>query len=271
MLRSAPGGYVYHVTNRASGRLRLFRNQADYLAFEQVLLDACQRQPMRILGYCFMPDHWHLILWPKRDGDLTTFIRWLTLTHAQRWKTAHSAVGQGHLYQGRFKNFPIEQGAALLSALRFVESTPVREKEIKRVEKWKWASAFVRQDAGHALFGILSDWPIERPRRWLEQLNEPQDKAEINTLELHIRRGRPLGEEGWIKRTVKSLHLEQTVRARGRPLTEEGRLKRIAKALRLQQMKRPRGRPRLDGKPAGSVKPAARKPAKARRSRAKAK
>ncbi len=130
--RNAPGGLVYHVLNRANGRLRLFKKDGDYLAFEQVLLLAHRRAPIRILDYCLMPNHWHLVLWPRRDGELTLFMRWLTLTHAQRWKHAHNAVGHGHLYQGRFKSFPIQQDEHLLTVLRYVERNPLRAKLARR-------------------------------------------------------------------------------------------------------------------------------------------
>ncbi|MEO6112095.1 MAG: transposase, partial [Nitrospiraceae bacterium] len=80
-LRAAPGGLVYHVLNRANGRQALFDDDGDYAAFERVLSEAQKRIAMRLLAYCVMPNHWHLVLWPHRDGDLSRFISWLTLTH----------------------------------------------------------------------------------------------------------------------------------------------------------------------------------------------
>src|SRR5579864_4498621 len=142
LARRAPGGLVYHVLNRANGRLRLFKKDDDYLAFQRVLVLAHERTPIRVLGWCLMPNHWHLVLWPQRDGQLTAFTRWLTLTHAQRWKHAHDAVGHGHLYQGRFKSFPIEQDDHLLTVLRYVERNPVRGKLVAAAERWRWGSCF---------------------------------------------------------------------------------------------------------------------------------
>ena len=113
--RRTPGGLVYHVLNRANGKLRLFKKDQDFEAFEKVLQQAWERTSIRVLGWCLMSNHWHLVLWPERDGQLTAFMRWLTLTHAQRWKQAHGAVGHGHLYQGRFKSFPIESDRHLLT------------------------------------------------------------------------------------------------------------------------------------------------------------
>jgi REP element-mobilizing transposase RayT len=92
-LRAAPGGLVYHVLNRANGRQCLFEEDGDYAAFERVLGEAQQRIPMRILAYCVMPNHWHLVLWPYRDGDLSRFMNWLTLTHTQRWHAHRQTVG----------------------------------------------------------------------------------------------------------------------------------------------------------------------------------
>ena len=119
--RSAPGGYVYHVLNRAVARLRLFEKPADYDAFERVLGLARDEHPMRVLGYCLMPNHWHLVLWPRKDGELTAFVRWLTHTHSMRWHAHFHTMGGGHLYQGRFKSFPIERDEHLYSVLRYVE------------------------------------------------------------------------------------------------------------------------------------------------------
>jgi hypothetical protein len=71
--------------------------------------------------WCVMPSHWHLVLWPRGDGDLSEFIRWLTVTHTQRWHAAHQTADAGPLYQGRFKSFPIQEDEHLLAVLRYVE------------------------------------------------------------------------------------------------------------------------------------------------------
>jgi putative transposase len=215
--RKAPGGLVYHVLNRANGRLRLFKKDEDFAAFERVLVAAWQRVPMRILSWCLMPNHWHLVLWPRKDGELTAFMRWLTLTHAQRWKHAHGAVGHGHLYQGRFKSFPIEQDEHLLRVLRYVERNPLRAGLVKKAEAWRWGGLFVRRERGHELSPLLCEWPIERPGGWERLVNLPQTDEEEAAMRRHIERNRPLGSEGWMDRTVKALHLEQTLRPRGRP------------------------------------------------------
>jgi putative transposase len=216
--RQAPGGLIYHVLNRGNGRLRLFKKDDDFLGFERVMLAAHERTPIRILAWCQMSNHFHLVLWPRHDGELTAFMRWLTLTHTQRWKHAHNAVGHGHLYQGRFKSFPIEQDEHLLTAIRYVERNPLRAGLVKRAEEWRWGSCHVRQRAAHRLQALLSEWPIARPRRWLQLVNEPQTQKEEEAMARHIQRNRPLGSVEWMGRTARELRLEQTLRPRGRPL-----------------------------------------------------
>jgi putative transposase len=216
--RHAPGGLVYHVLNRANGRLRLFKKEQDFLAFNEVLLLAFARVPIRILSWCVMPNHWHFVLWPQSDGQLTAFCRWLTLTHAQRWKHAHAAVGHGHLYQGRFKSFPIQEDEHLLTALRYVERNPLRANLVQQAQDWRWGSCWVRQNRADPLHSLLADWPIVRPHRWIGLVNSPQTDAEEQAMQLSMKRNRPLGSQPWVQTVARRLDLQQTLRPRGRPV-----------------------------------------------------
>ena len=163
-LRTVPGGQVYHVLNRANGRMPLFNKDGDYAGFERVLAEACQRIPLRILAYCLMPNHWHLVLWPYHDGELSRFMGWLTLTHTQRWHAHYHTVGHGHLYQGRFKSFVVQHDAHLLTVCRYVERNAVRAGLVARAEQWRWGSGWYHQAGGGTV--PLSAWPIERPAGW---------------------------------------------------------------------------------------------------------
>lgn len=216
--RIAPGGYVFHVLNRANGRLPLFKKDGDFLAFEKLLVEAHQRVPIGILDWCLMPNHWHLVLRPREDGELTDFMRWLSLTHAQRWKTAHDAIGHGHLYQGRFKSFIIQEDEHLATVLRYVHRNPLRAKLVKRAQDWRWGSCHVRLRGPDELKGLLSDWPIDLPRDWVGWVNAAQTETEVELIRTSIKRDRPFGGKVWTTRTVSRLGLEKTMRPRGRPL-----------------------------------------------------
>ena len=217
-LRTAPGDLVYHVLNRANGRSPLFEKDGDYAAFERVLAEACQRVAMRILAYCLMPNHWHLVLWPYRDGDLSRFMGWLTLTHTQRWHAHHHTVGHGHLYQGRFKSFLVQQDAHLLTVCRYVERNALRAGLVDRAEQWRWGSGGQRHSGGGMV--PLSGWPVERPAEWVRWVNEPETEGELTAVRRSIIKGQPFGSVGWIEQMVTTWQLFSTVRGRGRPKRE---------------------------------------------------
>jgi putative transposase len=215
--RSCPAGFVYHIWNRAAGRLRLFKKDADYLAFERVLLEAHRRHPIRILDWCLMPNHWHFSVYPKADGQVTEFFRWLTHTHSMRWHTSHAAVGLGPLYQGRFKSLPVQRDGHLTTMLRYIERNPLRAGLVRRALDWRWDSAAIRAHGPEDLRALLSAWPIEVRRDWNRWVDQPQTAAEEEAIRNAIRRSRPFGSEGWTVRTARTLHLEHTLRPRGRP------------------------------------------------------
>ncbi|MBN1911536.1 MAG: transposase, partial [Pirellulales bacterium] len=190
-LRVASGGFAYHVLNRVVGRARIFRKERDFEAFEEVIAQAKERVPMRVLAWCVMPNHWHFVLWPRGDNDLSEFMRWLTVTHTQRWHAAHHTSGTGPLYQGRFKSFPIQEDDHLLSVLRYVERNPLRANLVDRADEWRWSSLWHRADRNRA--GLLDDGPVALPRRWRQHVESPQTEAELDALRCSVIRGVPFG------------------------------------------------------------------------------
>src|SRR5688572_17650268 len=118
--RLVPGGMPFHVLNRGVGRMRLFLKDADFEAFERVIEKTLVTCPMRVCAYCLLSNHWHFVLWPERDGDLGAFMQKLTITHVRNWQEHRQRVGYGHLYQGRYKSFPIESDEHFYSVVRYV-------------------------------------------------------------------------------------------------------------------------------------------------------
>jgi putative transposase len=214
--RVAPGGLVYHVVNRANGRLRLFRKEADFAAFYKILLHAQERHPIRLLAWCVMNNHWHFVAWPREDGELSRFFGYLGLTHATRWQVAHNAVGMGHVYQARFKNFMIQEDAHLLWVLRYVERNPLRADLVKRAQDWPWNSLHARLRGPDPMRKLLSDWPIAMPRNWTEEVNRAQTDEELKAVRTASKRNRPLGSEAWVAAAVRKYELQSTLRKRGR-------------------------------------------------------
>lgn len=215
--RQAPGGVVFHVLNRGVGRLRLFEKHDDYAAFERVLEQTLEVRPMRICAYCVMPTHWHLVLWPQRDGDLARFMQRLTITHVRRWVENRHEVGMGHVYQGRYKSFPVQTDEHFLAVVRYVERNALRARRVKQAEDWRFSSLWRRVHGSQEDRQLLTDWPVERPRNWRWRVNRAQTKQELEALRRCVNRGCPYGSDRWVAAKVKALGLESTVRPRGRP------------------------------------------------------
>ena len=209
--RASVGGLCYHVINRGNGRAEVFRKPEDYAAFLQLLRLAMARVPMRILGYCLMGNHFHLALWPRHDGELSTFMQWLLTAHVRRYHGHYHS--SGHVWQGRFKAFPIQQDAHLLTVLRYIERNPLRAGLVARAEDWLWSS--VRARGGE--LGLVTPSPVPLPKDWVAWVNAPMTDAEVAALRHSVNRGTPFGEEGWARRTAKRLGLEASLRPRGRP------------------------------------------------------
>lgn len=208
---------IYHVLNRANPGTRLFAKAEDYRAFETVLDEAYKRVPIRILAYCIMPTHWHIVLWPKTGRQLSEFMRWLTVTHTQRWHWQHRTAGTGHLYQSRYRSFPMQEGQPTLTICRYVEANPVRSRLAKKAEDWQWSSLHRRRKGTSEQQEILANPPAKRPSNWVALVNKPLGEQELTAARTSVQRGRPFGEPNWLARTIKSMHLEWTVRPRGRP------------------------------------------------------
>lgn len=219
------GGYVYHVLNRGNGRMRLFDDADDYAAFERVMEAAAERVPgARVVAYTLMPNHWHLVLHPRRDGELSRFVGWLTLTHTQRWHAHRHSTGGGHVYQGRYKSFLVGGEGYLVAVCRYVERNALRANLVERAEDWPWSSLWRWHAGTKAEKALLSPWPVpggRRPRGWLQRVNAPQSAQEVEALRLASRRGRPYGSERWQTQVTEQFGLSSTYRSRGRPRKEE--------------------------------------------------
>ena len=154
---------LFHVLNRGVGRMQIFRAEKDYDAFHRVVEQTLRVAPMRICAYCWMPNHWHFVLWPERDGDLSKFMQRMANMHTQRWQRAKLRVGYGHLYQGRFKSFPIETDEHFYCVVRYVERNALRAGLVERAEDWKWGS--LQQRMQKTRDPLLAEWPLPRTIR----------------------------------------------------------------------------------------------------------
>ena len=216
--RSDEAGVIYHMLNRANRRSRIFQKPEDYEAFEQILTEALQRFPdLQLFAYCLMPNHWHLVVRPSVNGEMSRFGQWLGLTHTQRHNAHYGTTGEGHLYQGRYKSFPVQDDDHFLSVCRYVERNPLSAKLCKAAEHWKYSSLYRWRHGSAKEKAILSKWPIARRANWLQWVQASLSANEKARLKTSIKRGSPYGEDAWVISTAQQMGIESTLRPRGRP------------------------------------------------------
>jgi len=179
------------------------------------MADSQRRSGLRILAYCVMPNHFHLIAWPDRDGQLSGFMKWLQGTHAKRWNAFRGARGTGAVYQGRFKAFPVQTDRHFYIVCRYVEQNALRAGMVVRAEDWIWSSLFERCNNSNRV--ALAEWPLVQPANWIDLVNELQPNKQLAALRKAVQKNAPYGAVCWQAETARALELEPSLRPRGRP------------------------------------------------------
>ena len=187
--RADEAGGLYHALNRGNSRSEIFHKEADYEAFERILAEGLENYDVQLYCYQLMPNHWHLVLRPNKDGEMSKFMRWITATHTMRYRAHYHTLGEGHVYQGRFKS----------------------------AEEWRWGSLWRWLQPTEPSPVLLSPWPIPRLPYWVDKVNEPLTDRELQAVRKSAQRGSPFGDSSWLESTVDRLGLRSTLRPRGRP------------------------------------------------------
>jgi putative transposase len=191
-LRSNVPNTIYHVLNRANAKSKIFDSEIDYSIFLQILINAVKKFKVKLYNFCIMPNHWHLVLKPLTEGEMSQFMKYLTQSHVQNWHIMHKTTGTGHLYQGRYKSFPVQTDEYLLQLIRYIERNPLRAGLVSKVEDWHYNSLWYRQyniDKG----SILSIPPLINPENYLDFINQPQTLSEIEDIRKTINLNSQLG------------------------------------------------------------------------------
>jgi putative transposase len=206
--------------NRAAKRVQLFDDTRDYIAAENLLFKAKMATGIRLLDYCIMPNHFHLILWPRAASQMSQFMRRFTGAHAQFWQTAKGTAGSGAVYQGRYKAIPVQTGEHFYRVCRYVERNPLRAGLVTTAEEWPWSGLWRRLHDEDV--DLLDPWPTPCPRDWLQTINAPADVNETATVQAAIKRGGPFGDPDWVDKTAEAVGLKHRLRSAGRPKAIRG-------------------------------------------------
>jgi putative transposase len=208
---------LYHALNRGNLRATIFHKDSDYVAFETTLAEGLDRYQVELFCYQLMPNHFHLVLRPLVDGEMGRFMKWVVGTHTMRYHAHYQTGGLGHVYQQRFKSFPIQNDGHFLTVCRYVERNALRAGLVRRAEDWTWGSLWRWLQKTEPMPKLLSAWPLARFSNWADRVNEPLTDKELEMVRRCAHRGQPFGDEGWTESCVRRLNLESTMRPRGRP------------------------------------------------------
>ena len=155
---------------------------------------------------------------PEVDGEMGRFGQWLDLTHTQRHHAHDHTAGDGHLDQGRFKSFPVQDDDHFLAVCRYVERNAYTAGLCDAPDPWRFGSLWRwahGTTAEKSLF--LAAWPVPRRPRWIDFVAAPLTDKEQQEMQRSISRGMPFGDETWVTKTVQRLGLKSTLHAHGRP------------------------------------------------------
>ncbi len=187
-------GHVFHVMNRATRGQVLFRDPGDYQSFQALLARELRERATRMLGYCLMPNHFHMALWPSTAEQISRFMQRLCATHARRLHRKRGTSGCGAVYQSRFKAVPVHTETYFYRVLRYIERNAARADLCDRADDWAWSSASA---AGRGLGIAIADWPVPRPPHWLDFVNDPEPLADLDFIRSQTASGEPVGPVGF--------------------------------------------------------------------------
>ena len=219
-LRIDTGGEIYHCLNRTVGKQAIFYNDKDYQLFEKILQETVDVTGMCIFAYSIMPNHFHLVLHPKEDGDLSNFMKRLTVAHTQRYRIKTKTIGDGPVYQGRYKSFIIQNDKHLFTVLRYVERNPFTAKLVKDPIEWKYSSLYRRHKGISQEKQLLSPWVCNEPNNYLKLLTQPLTLKETEKIKQSEKKGIPFGDNEYMLTLVEKYNLQSILRGRGRPKKE---------------------------------------------------
>ncbi|OGI87469.1 hypothetical protein A3A91_02195 [Candidatus Nomurabacteria bacterium RIFCSPLOWO2_01_FULL_36_16] len=211
------GGEIYHVINRSNGRLQIFNSNEDYKLFEQLLFKTKEIFDMRILAYELMPNHFHLVLYPKNDGDLSLFMHRLSNAHTRKVHALTNTNGSGHLYQGRYKSFLVDSDNYIPAVIKYVERNAVRAKLVRFCEDWQWGSAWLRINGTTQQKKLLDQKSFQLPDNYVKWINTEEKQDNLNTIRMSVLKSVPYGRERWVEKMILKHHLESTMKSPGRP------------------------------------------------------
>ena len=202
----------FHVLNRGNAKKLVFHETADYSHFIHDMKTSREKHPIDLFAYCLMPNHFHFILRPNIAQNLSKWMQILLTKYVRYYHKKYCS--SGHIWQGRYKSFLIQNDDHLVTVMRYVEGNPIRANLVKSSIEWKWSSI---QDRLNRYNVLLSDMEIVEPiEEWVNYVDTPLTATELEKTRNSVNRQTPFGDEDWMSRICQDFGLGHTIR-RGRP------------------------------------------------------
>lgn len=174
--------------------MKIFLQEKDYASYLEAMSDACREYGVEIWAYCLMPNHVHLAAVPGDEKGVSRALQLAHHKHAMRINSRQE--WQGHLFQGRFSSFPMDE-RHLLMAARYIEINPVRAGLTDTPSGWKWSSANAHlQGKDDCLVKVKP--VLDLVDDWNDFLLAEIAEQEARRLEIHEASEHPLGEARFI-------------------------------------------------------------------------
>ncbi len=209
-------GLPHHITQRGNYRQRVFCSESDRITYLGLISEYCKPARLRLIGYCLMTNHVHLIAVPEREDSLA---RGLGQAHC---RYAHCVNARqrstGHLWQNRFYSTVMDE-AHLLSAMRYVERNPVRAGMVADAAEYHWSSAIAHLTGLDETGSLdLPYWAARVSREeWRGELGVPEEPEELAAIRTQTTTGRPLGSKDFVAELGRKMRRVLEPRAVGRP------------------------------------------------------
>jgi putative transposase len=216
IVRGLGDNIIYHVINRGNGRQEVFHKDKDYEAFMDLIAEAKEGYTVKLYGYCLMPNHFHMVVKPEKGEELSKWMQWLMTSHVRRYHRHYGS--SGHVWQGRYKSFMIQEDSHLQMMMRYVEGNPVRAGLAAYAKDWKWSSH--EETMGKRERTVTEAVPIELPELWDRYVDDPFTEKELDRLRMSVNRQTPFGDATWQIKICREFGLESTMKRKGRPKKE---------------------------------------------------
>ena len=206
-------GYPHHITQRGNYKQTVFTNNSEYIKYLKWLDDCAKKYYLRILAYCLMPNHVHIVAIPDEEYSLAKTFNTCHMRYAQYFNKKNNLIG--HLWQGRFFSCVLDE-IYLYSTIRYIETNPIRANLVKDPEEWRRSSALAHLNKESSILSLNDISNYIEVDNWKDYLLEKGDNSIINNLRSCTLNGKPLGNDLFVVKLEKLLGIQINTSPRGR-------------------------------------------------------